>query len=77
MDKNSKWEEQMIPLGAISKGRDLSEVLDAYMSVYNDAVEIADDGTRDSDATVADAMVCAAYRVYLLGVEDGMKGANR
>lgn len=74
---NKKENERMIPLGAISKGRALSEVLDEYRRVYNDAVEIADDGTRDSDETDCAAIVCAAYRVYLLGVEDGMKRAEK
>ena len=42
-----------IPLEAIAKGRDLGEVLTAYMTFHKRAT--------------------AVYRLYLLGVEDGMK----
>ena len=61
-----------IRLEAIEKGRDLGEVLDAYMDFHKDASEAAAASGKTDDEVFAMAMQGAIYRLYLLGVEDGM-----
>ena len=62
-----------IPLEVISKGRDLDEVLTAYMTIYENARKaVATPGKSEADV-FADATTGAVYRLYLLGVEDGMR----
>lgn len=62
-----------IPLEAIAKGRDMGEVLTAYMTFHNRASKVAAEIDQSEDEIFADAMQAAVYRIYLLGVEDGMK----
>lgn len=62
-----------IPLEVIAKGRDLGEVLTAYMAFHKRAIAVAAEAGKPEDETFADAMQAAVYRLYLLGVEDGMK----
>ena len=67
-----------IPLEAIAKGRALGEVLTAYMTFHKRATAVAAEAGKSKagkseDETFADAMQAAVYRLYLLGVEDGMK----
>jgi len=62
-----------IPMEVIATGRDLGEVLTAYMTFHKRAVKVASEPGKSEDETFADAMQAAVYRLYLLGVEDGMK----
>lgn len=62
-----------IPLDAIAKGRDLGKVLTAYMSFHEMARKAAMAPGKSEDEVFAEAMQGAIYRLYLLGVEDGMK----
>jgi len=62
-----------IPLDVIAKGRDLGEVLTAYMTFHKKATAVAAEAGKSEDETFADTMQAAVYRLYLLGVEDGMK----
>lgn len=62
-----------IPMEVITTGRDLGEVLTAYMTFHKRAIVVAAEAGKPEDETFADAMQAAVYRLYLLGVEDGMK----
>ena len=62
-----------IPMEVITTGRDLGEVLTAYMTFHKRATAVAAEAGKPEDETFADAMQAAVYRLYLLGVEDGMK----
>lgn len=64
--------DKNIPLSAISAGKSMEEVLEKYMSVFGEVKAISiEQGNLPDDATT-DAMMVSAYRIYLLGVEDGM-----
>ncbi len=69
--------ENGIPLDVISKGRDLGAVLEAYVRFFKDAGDISRQSARDEDQVFSDSMMGAAYRLYLMGVEDGMKEGTR
>lgn len=71
MNENDVFSQ--IPLEVIAKGRDFGEVLTAYMSFHKRAGKVAAEVGKPEDETFADAMQAAVYRLYLLGVEDGMK----
>lgn len=62
-----------IPLEVIAKGRDMGEVLTSYMTFHDRASKVAAEPGKTEDETFADAMRAAVYRLYLLGVEDGMR----
>lgn len=62
-----------VPLDAISKGRSFDKVLKEYMRIWRDAKESVDSPGKSEDEIFADTMKVVAYRIYLLGVEDGMK----
>ena len=63
----------MIPLDVIAKGRDLEDVLGAYLTFHESASKnIAAPGKSEAEI-FADAAKCAVYRLYLLGVQDGMR----
>lgn len=62
-----------IPMEVITTGRDMGEVLTAYMTFHMRATAVAAEAGKPEDETFADAMQAAVYRLYLLGVEDGMK----
>lgn len=66
-----------IPLEVISKGRELGNVLAEYKRIWNGAKEAATVPGKTDDEIFADTMMCAAYRIYLLGVEDGMKEGTK
>ena len=61
-----------VSLDAISKGRGLGSVLVSYMQFFDNAKLVSIQLGRSEDEAVSDAMMGAAYRLYLLGVEDGM-----
>lgn len=65
MNENDVFSQ--IPMEVITTGRDMGEVLTAYMTFHKRATAEAG---KPEDETFADAMQAA---VYLLGVEDGMK----
>ena len=71
MNENNVFSQ--IPLEVIAKGRDLGEVLTTYMTFHKRTTAVAAEAGKSEDETVADAMQAAVYRLYLLGVEDGMK----
>lgn len=68
-----EFETARIPLSVIAKGRDLGEVLQMYMDFYEEAAKIAAQESNREDDRFAKTMMGAVYRVYLLGVQDGMK----
>lgn len=61
-----------IPLEVIARGRDLEEVLDFYTQYEKYAEKLSPAKTMGE--RFADGMMAATYRLYLLGVEDGMYG---
>ncbi len=65
--------ERGIPLDVIVKGRDLDSVLGEYMIAWNEAKKVATAPGKSENEIFADTMMAVAYRIYLLGVEDGMK----
>lgn len=66
-----------IPIEAINKGRAYGDVLDEYRRIWEDAKEVATTSGKDQDEIFTDTMMVAAYRIYLLGVEDGMKEVSK
>lgn len=71
MDSNSDFSK--IPMEAITKGRSLEEVLTAYMTAYENCHKAAATLRKSEAEAFADATTGAVYRLYLLGVEDGMR----
>ena len=71
MNENNVFSQ--IPSEDIAKGRDLGEVLTTYMTFHKRTTAVAAEAGKSEDETFADAMQAAVYRLYLLGVEDGMK----
>ncbi|MDE5893821.1 MAG: hypothetical protein K2H45_12950 [Acetatifactor sp.] len=65
-----------IPVKVISSGRSLDEVLTAYMEFHGKASQIAAASGKAEDEIFAEAMQGAVYRLYLLGVEDGMRAKD-
>lgn len=65
-----------IPIDVILQSRKLDEIYAAYMTFFDRAKEVAaaERPKKSEDEILANAMMCATYRLYLLGVEDGMKG---
>lgn len=63
-----------VPIGAIIKGRDLGQVLEGYMTFFERASAVAAQLGKTEDEIFAATMQAATYRLYLLGVEDGMRG---
>lgn len=66
-----------IPAEAIAKGRSFGDVLTAWMEIYDRARDAAIAPGKTGDKIFSDTMMAAAYRIYLLGVEDGMKEAGK
>lgn len=66
-----------VPLSAVTTGRSLGDVLSAYTGFFNRARECATARTKDDDKLFAEATTGAVYRLYLLGVEDGMNGGKK
>lgn len=62
-----------VPVEAIAKGRDLGSVISSYMKFYDDARKYVDRDGKTEEEIFSDIMLGSVYRVYLLGVEDGMK----
>lgn len=63
-----------INIDVILKGRNLEDVLAHYMTFFKRAAGVAEERGKPEEDAVADTMMGAIYRTYLLGVEDGMKG---
>ena len=70
---NTVDEHHNIPLSVFTKGQPFEKVLEEYMRIWNDAKKCVTAPGKDNDEIFADTMKAAAYRLYLLGVEDGMK----
>lgn len=62
-----------IPLNVIAKGRSLEEVLEKVMSSWRDANEIGSKAGLTEEDMFSRTFMCVAYRIYLMGVQDGMK----
>lgn len=69
-------EHHGIPLNVFTKGRSFEKVLKEYMRIWGDFKKCATAPGKGEDEIFADTMEVAAYRIYLLGVEDGMKEEN-
>lgn len=67
-------EYHKFPLDVFEKCRPLDEVLDDYMRMWGHAKSVVGGPEKDEDTIFADTMKVTAYALYLLGVEDGMKG---
>ena len=65
-----------IPLKVICKGRPLEEILEKYMSFHKNAERVVADISISDEDRFSGAMMGALYRLYLLGVEDGMENAK-
>lgn len=66
--------QPVIPMEAIGKGRNLEDVLSAYMTFWGRAKEFATSSDKSEDEIFEDTLMLTAYRIYLLGVEDGLRG---
>lgn len=66
-----------IHVEVIAKGRNLEEVLTEYMRIWDGAKKAAAEEGKSPNDIFADTMQAAAYRLYLLGVQDGMKVENQ
>lgn len=84
MNKNNSlanmWSELFnIPMDVIARGRDEDDVLNQYISAWEKIETLASKSDELTAEFLADAnifgklMRISAYRIYLLGVEDGMK----
>ena len=62
-----------IPLNVIEKGRSLEEVLAKVMSSWRSANEIGSKVGLTEEDLFSRTLMCVAYRIYLMGVQDGMK----
>lgn len=62
-----------IPLNVIEKGRSLEEVLAKVMSSWRSANEIGFKAGLTEEDLFSRTLMCVAYRIYLMGVQDGMK----
>ena len=67
--------EHSIPLKVIVKGRPPEDVLEEYMRIFKRAKRFVTDNSnsKSEDDVYADTLKLTAYRLYLLGVEDGMR----
>ena len=72
-----EFETARIPLSVIAKGRDLEEVLPMYIDFYEEAAKIAAQVSNSEEDHFANTMMGAVYRVYLLGVQDGMNAGKK
>lgn len=66
-----------IPLNVFTKGQPFEKVLEEYMRSWQCAKKIATASGKTEDEVISEAMAAATYRIYLLGVEDGMKEENK
>lgn len=62
-----------VPIDAITKGRSLEEVLKELMRIWDEARETVEKVSESADEVFACTVQAAAYRLYILGVQDGMK----
>lgn len=68
--------EHNVPLEAITKGRDMAAVLAECGRIWDGAKDAATVPGLSPDEILADTIMISAYRIYLPGVQDGMKGAR-
>lgn len=64
-----------IPLSAINKGRSFEDVLIEAQRIIPDVMAAAESNGLTGSDFISSTIACAAYRIYLLGVEDGMGGS--
>lgn len=70
-------EQHDIPIDVFSKGRSYGDVLTEYMRIWGDVNRMAISAGKAEDKAFSDTLAASAYRIYLLGVEDGMKDGDR
>lgn len=58
----------------VSKGRAFENVIEKLWQVWKDAEDFVESGDKDAPETFGELLEYIGYRMYLLGVEDGMKG---
>lgn len=63
-----------IPINAILKGRDPSDILNEPMRIWQDVKKQPSVSNDDPEEAFSKTLFLTGYRIYLLGVEDGMKG---
>lgn len=66
----------MVDIRLIEQGRDLEDVLEKYMGFYTAAEAEARRLGKQGDEAIAAAMQGATYRLYLLGLKDGIDAAK-
>lgn len=66
-------EGRPIPLSAIAKGRSAAEISEMYEEAVMDAAKVSAAYGDSEEEQFMFAIKAAAYSLYLLGVEDGMK----
>lgn len=62
-----------IPLSAIANGRSYEEILYETQRIFTDASTAAIARGSNGDNITSDAIALTAYRLYLMGVADGME----
>lgn len=73
----NKYPDESIPMSVFSKGRTYGDVLEAFMASYETAhKEASKQVGKSGEEIFADTLACVAYRMYLLGVQDGMEPAG-
>lgn len=65
--------EEAIPVEVIAKGRSLEDVTEKLQQTWENVIEVAKLGHKNADREFGKLLICVGYRMYLLGVEDGMK----
>lgn len=70
----NEFKDETIPIAAISKGRNFEDVLRKCMEYFEKAKREVSTTGKDEHQILSGTMMGTAYRLYLLGVEDGMKG---
>lgn len=62
-----------IPLAVIQKGRSLKEICEETQRIFTEAKAEARKKGKTGDDAVSGAIMATAYRLYLLGVQDGLE----
>lgn len=66
-----------IPNEAVAKRRTFNEVMDEYQRALEGEQEAIKSSGEIQESVLLRATMAAAYRMYLLGVEDGMKEVSK
>lgn len=66
-------QEDYIRDEVVLKGRPFEDVIEKLQQVWEDAIKFAESEHEDGSYELGDLLEYTGYRMYLLGVEDGMK----